>query len=69
MKSVVEVAFSGSWFCSSLTSRLRKSVELSELEALDDDVEVVAVVAADVAEDTVMTNLSSSRFSATERRS
>ncbi|GLR85094.1 hypothetical protein GCM10007857_18040 [Bradyrhizobium iriomotense] len=45
MKSVVEVAFSGSWFCSSLTSRLRNSFDVNEEvdEELDDDVVVVAV--------------------------
>jgi hypothetical protein len=61
MKSVVLVAFSGSWFCSSLTSRLRKSVELSvedTLDATEDEVDV------EVADETVMTNLSSSRCAA-----
>src|SRR4051812_16044079 len=56
MKSVVEVAFSGSWFCSSLTSRLRKSLEVSdELDDVLEDVVVVAVVAELVAE-TVIRN-------------
>ncbi|BBB98359.1 hypothetical protein BE61_37990 [Bradyrhizobium elkanii USDA 61] len=60
MKSVVLVAFSGSWFCSSLTRRLRKSVELIPIDALDDELDV-AEVAAEVAEETVMTRLSSPR--------
>ncbi|GIQ74162.1 hypothetical protein BraRD5C2_26010 [Bradyrhizobium sp. RD5-C2] len=64
MKSVVLVAFSGSWFCSSLTSKLRKSVELIPIDALvdelDDELEA-AEAAAEVAEETVMTRLSSSR--------
>ncbi len=47
MKSVVLVAFSGSWFCSSLTRRLRKSVELIPIDALDDEVEAEEA-AADV---------------------
>jgi hypothetical protein len=54
MKSVVEVAFSGSWFCSSLSRRLRKSLEEiveDELDELDD--EDVDDVVLDV-EDTVM---------------
>lgn len=53
MKSVVEVAFSGSWFCSSLTSRLRKSLDVNddaEDELDDDDVVVVAVETELVAE-------------------
>jgi hypothetical protein len=40
MKSVVDVAFSGSWFCSSLSRRLRKSLEEiveDELDELDDE--------------------------------
>ncbi|BAM88808.1 hypothetical protein S58_28020 [Bradyrhizobium oligotrophicum S58] len=46
MKSVTLVALSGSWFCSSLTSSVRKSLELSVVRdvSLDDEVdEVVAV--------------------------
>ena len=42
MKSVVEVAFSGSWFCSSLSKRLRKSLDEiagEELDELDEDAE------------------------------
>ncbi|GEC52881.1 hypothetical protein BEL01nite_19240 [Bradyrhizobium elkanii] len=60
MKSVVLVAFSGSWFCNSLTRRLRKSVELIPIDALDDELDM-AEVAAEVAEETVMTRLSSPR--------
>jgi hypothetical protein len=58
MKSVVEVAFSGSWFCSSLSKRPRKSLEeivedeLDELDDEDVDEDVVLVV-LDV-EETVM---------------
>ena len=63
MKSVVLVAFSGSWFCNSLTSRLRKSVELIDVAELDEDVEAVVEVDAAVAEETVMTGLSSPRES------
>jgi hypothetical protein len=71
MKSVVEVAFSGSWFCSSLTSRLRKSLEVSdELDDVldDDDVVVVAVVAELVAE-TVIRNSGFPALPATRCRS
>ena len=69
MKSVVLVAFSGSWFCSSLTSRLRKSVELIPIDALVDELDEpeAAEVAAEVAEETVMTRLSSPLAKATER--
>jgi hypothetical protein len=52
-RSVVEVASSGFWFWSSLTSRLRKSLEVSvELDDVldEDDVVVVAVDAELVAE-------------------
>jgi hypothetical protein len=55
---VVDVAFRGSWFCSSLISKERKSVdvivELDE-DAVDDDVLVVAVETELVA-DTVIRN-------------
>jgi hypothetical protein len=56
MKSVTLVAFIGSWFCSSLTSKLRKSVDdivvEDELEdEVADDVAVVELVA-----ETVMAN-------------
>src|SRR3954469_23163829 len=71
MKSVVEVAFSGSWFCNSLTSRLRKSLDVSvELDDVldDDDVVVVAVVAELVAE-TVIRNSGFLAPSATRCRS
>ncbi len=70
MKSVVLVALSGSWFCNSLTSRLRKSLEVSPIDALDaalDDELEAAEVAAEVAEETVMTRLSSPRVKAAER--
>jgi hypothetical protein len=57
MKSVVEVAFSGSWFCSSLSKRLRKSLEEIVEDELDDedvdDEDVDEDVVLDV-EDTVM---------------
>lgn len=46
MKSVVLVAFSGSWFWSSLTSRLRKSLELSDEDAELVELVVLVVVAA-----------------------
>jgi hypothetical protein len=57
MKSVTLVAFIGSWFCSSLTSKVRKSCELSVLRAasldvaVEEDVDVEEFVAG-----TVMTN-------------
>jgi hypothetical protein len=56
MKSVTLVAFIGSWFCSSLTSRLRKSADVivPVEEELDEDVEDVAV--DEVVEETVMAN-------------
>jgi hypothetical protein len=60
MKSVVLVALSGFWFCSSLVSRVRKSVELSEDDELDVDDAVVAVDAV-VADETVMANSGSLR--------
>jgi hypothetical protein len=59
MKSVTLVAFIGSWFCSSLTSRLRKSADVivPVEEELDEDVEDVEDVAVDeVVEETVMAN-------------
>jgi hypothetical protein len=51
-KSVVEVAFSGSWFCSSLTSRLRKLVELIAEDELDAAAELA--LEPDVTDETVM---------------
>jgi hypothetical protein len=55
MKSVTLVAFIGSWFCSSLTRRLRKSVDEIVLfeDELDDDVEDEVAV-DEVVEDTVI---------------
>jgi len=53
---VVEVAFSGSWFCSSLSSRLRKSLEEIVDDELDDvDAEEVVVLAVLDVEDAVET--------------
>jgi len=58
MKSVVEVAFSGSWFCNSLTSRLRKSLDVrDELDdVLDDDDVVVLAVVVELTAETVIRN-------------
>src|SRR5581483_5211318 len=61
MKSVVEVAFSGSWFCSSLSKRLRKSLEEMVEDELDEvDEEDAELVAFDV-EETVMVRSGSLR--------
>jgi hypothetical protein len=66
MKSVVEVAFSGSWFCNSLSRRLRKSLdEIVEDELDDEDVEDVAL---DV-EETVMARSGGSARAIGEGRS
>jgi predicted RNA-binding protein len=46
MKSVELVGSSGSWVCSSLTSRFRKSLEVSE-EVVDDEEDVAAVEVTD----------------------
>ena len=54
MKSVVEVASSGSWFCSSLSNRFRKSLEEIEDELDDEDVDEDVVLAALDVEETVM---------------
>ena len=61
MKSVTLVAFIGSWFCSSLTRRLRKSVDEIVLleDELDDDVEEDVeedVPVDELVEETVMAN-------------
>src|SRR5690242_2937303 len=68
MKSVTLVAFIGSWFCSSLTSRLRKSADvIAPLEEeLDDDVEDVPV--DEVIEETVMANSGSAHRGASRGR-
>jgi hypothetical protein len=46
MKSVELVGSSGSWVCSSLTSRFRKSLEVSE-EVVDDEEDVAVEVTDD----------------------
>ena len=60
MKSVVLVALSGFWFCSSLVSSVRKSFEVSDDDGFD-DVDAKVVVDADVADETVMANSGSLR--------
>jgi hypothetical protein len=60
IKSVVLVASSGFWFCNSLVSSVKKSVEVSE----DDGFGVVdakVLVDADVTDETVMANSGSLR--------
>jgi hypothetical protein len=55
MKSVTLVAFIGSWFCSSLTSRLRKSADVSA--PLEDPLDEFEFVPFDEpSEETVMAN-------------
>ncbi len=61
-KSVVEVASSGFWFWSSLTSRLRKSLDVSvELDDVLDDDDVVVAVDAELVAETVIRKLRLSR--------
>ena len=57
-RSVVEVASSGFWFWSSLTSSVRKSLDVSvELDdVLDDDDVVVVAVDAELVAETVIRN-------------